>query len=59
MTYPAYTLSGAEVYDPSMGIQLVIQSKQGRDMRKYNPADWHRVRAIGADGSDPAGFDFL
>lgn len=39
VTYSAYTSSGTEVYDPSMDIQLVIQSKRGRDMRKYNPAE--------------------
>lgn len=39
VTYPAYTSSGTEVYDDGMDIQLVIQSKRGRDMRKYNPTE--------------------
>ena len=37
--YPAYTSASTEVYDESMDIQLVIQSKQGRDMRAYNPLE--------------------
>lgn len=39
VTYPAYTSSGTEVYDSSMDIQLIIQSKRGRDMREYNPME--------------------
>lgn len=39
VTYPAYTSSGTEVYDDGMDIQLVIQSKRGRDMRAHNPME--------------------
>lgn len=34
---PAYTSVGTQIYDASMDIQMVIQSKRGRDMREYNP----------------------
>lgn len=34
--YPAYTSTGTEVYDATMDIQLVIQCKTGRDIRRYN-----------------------
>lgn len=37
--YPAYTSSSTEIYDDSMDIQLIIQSKRGRDMRTYNPLE--------------------
>ena len=36
VTYDAYTSTSTEVYDPDMDIQLVIQSKTGRDMRGIN-----------------------
>ena len=36
VTYDAYTSTSTEVYDPDMDIQLVIQSKSGRDMRGIN-----------------------
>ena len=39
VSYPAYTSSSTEVYDPDMDIQFVIQSKNGRDMRSYNPLE--------------------
>lgn len=42
VSYPAFTSSGTEVYDESMDIQMVIRSKRGRDMRKYNPLE-HEV----------------
>lgn len=32
----AYTSSSTEVYDKTMDIQMIIQSKRGCDMRKYN-----------------------
>lgn len=39
VAYPAFTSSGTEVYDDSMDIQMVIQSKHGHDMRTYNPME--------------------
>lgn len=39
LMYPAYTSCATEVYDSTMDIQLLIQSKRGRDMRKYNPLE--------------------
>ena len=36
VTYDAYTSTSTEVYDSDMDIQLVIQSKTGRDMRGIN-----------------------
>lgn len=39
ITYPAYTSCSSEMYDESMGIQLIIQSRRGRDMRVYNPLE--------------------
>ncbi len=36
---PAYTSSGTEVYDASFPIQYVIQSKNGKDLRLYNPEE--------------------
>lgn len=38
--FPAYTSSGTEVYDDSFSIQYVIQSKSGRDVRKFNPKEF-------------------
>ena len=35
--YPAYTSTSTAVYDEGMDIQMVIVSKRGRDIRKYNP----------------------
>ncbi len=35
----AYVSSSTEVYDPTADIQMIIQSKRGRDMRKYNPME--------------------
>lgn len=37
--YPAYTSTGTEIYDESMDIQMIIQSKRGCDMREYNPME--------------------
>lgn len=39
VVYPAYSSSSTSVYDESMDIQMVIQSKKGRDMRIYNPSE--------------------
>ena len=35
--FPAYLSTSTEIYDESMVIQYVIQSKTGRDIRFYNP----------------------
>lgn len=35
--YPAYTSASTTVYDDEMDIQIIITSKSGRDIRKYNP----------------------
>lgn len=35
----AFTSSSTEVYDDTMDIQMVIQSKRGCDMREYNPLE--------------------
>ena len=35
----AYVSSSTEVYDPTADIQMIIQSKHGRDMRKFNPME--------------------
>lgn len=32
-----YTSAGTKVYDKGMDIQMVIQSKHGKDMRRFNP----------------------
>ena len=37
VTYDAYTSASLEVYDDTMDIQCIIQSKNGRDMTGYNP----------------------
>lgn len=37
--YQAYTSSSTELYDQSMDIQMIIQSKRGCDMRTYNPLE--------------------
>ena len=37
--YKAYISSGDAVYDSGMSIQYVMQSKNGRDIRKYNPSE--------------------
>lgn len=34
--YPAYTSTSTEVYDETMDIQYIIQSKTGHDLRTYN-----------------------
>ena len=39
VSYQAFTSTGTIVYDESMDIQLIIESKTGRDMRKYNPME--------------------
>lgn len=39
VVYSAFTSSSTMVYDESMDIQLVIQSRNGRDMREYNPME--------------------
>lgn len=39
ITYPAFTSAGTEVYDDSMDIQMIIESKSGHDMREYNPLE--------------------
>ena len=33
----AYTSTSTEVYDDTMDIQMIIQCKNGRDLRAYNP----------------------
>lgn len=38
--YPAYTSSGTVVYDETMDIQMIIQSKNARDIRKFNPGEF-------------------
>lgn len=38
-TFSAYTSAGTGVYDESFPIQYIIQSKTGRDLRKYNPGE--------------------
>jgi len=37
--YPAYTSSGTVVYDGTMDIQVIIQSKSAHDLRKFNPGE--------------------
>ena len=38
--YHAYTSASSDgPYDPSMEYQFIIQSKHGKDMRKYNPLE--------------------
>lgn len=37
VTEASFTSTSTEVYDSSMGIQMIIHSKNGRDMRMYNP----------------------
>lgn len=37
VSYSAFTSTGTEVYDASMDIQLIIQSKSGKDIRVFNP----------------------
>lgn len=39
ITYPDYTSASLEVYDEAMEYQLVIKSKHGKDMTKYNEAE--------------------
>lgn len=39
ITYPAFTSSSVDIYDKTMDIQLIIQSKNGRDIRTYNPKE--------------------
>lgn len=34
-----YTSAGVKVYDQGMDIQMVIQSKRGKDMRRFNPGE--------------------
>ena len=36
---PAYTSASTEVYDETMDIQIIIDSKRGADIRKYNPTE--------------------
>ena len=35
--FPSYTSSGTEVYDETLSIQYIINSKTGKDMRRFNP----------------------
>ena len=35
----AYTSTSTEVYDDTMDIQMIIQCKNGRDLRAYNPSE--------------------
>lgn len=35
--FPAYLSTSVQVYDESLPIQYVIQSRTGRDLRLYNP----------------------
>lgn len=37
--YDAYTSASTSVYDASMDIQMIIQSKRGADMREFNPRE--------------------
>ena len=37
VSYSAFTSTGTEVYDASMDIQFIIQSKNGKDIRVFNP----------------------
>lgn len=39
VTYHAYTSASLKVYDEAMEYQLVIKSKHGKDMTKYNEAE--------------------
>lgn len=39
VTEPAYTSASTEVYDKTADVQMIIRSKRGRDMRKYNPLE--------------------
>ena len=39
VTYDAFTSSAVSVYDKQMDIQMVIKSKNGRDIRNYNPKE--------------------
>lgn len=39
VTYHAYTPTSLEVYDDDMEYQLVIKSKHGKDMSRYNEAE--------------------
>ena len=39
VTEPAYTSASTEVYDKTADVQMIIRSKQGRDMREYNPLE--------------------
>lgn len=35
----AYTSTSTEIYDDTMDIQMIIQCKNGRDLRAYNPSE--------------------
>lgn len=39
ISYEAFTSSSTHVYDKDMDIQMVIKSKNGRDIRNYNPKE--------------------
>jgi hypothetical protein len=39
VVYPAYTSTSKAVYDPSMKIQLIIQSKHGKDNSTWNSGE--------------------
>lgn len=46
--YQAFTSASTSVYDSSFDIQLIIKSKHGRDMRKYNPREQEIIFARGS-----------
>lgn len=39
VSYSAYTSTATNIYDKTMDMQLIINSKTGKDMRKYNPGE--------------------
>lgn len=36
VTYDAYTSTSKSVYDPNMDIQIVMKSKKGKDISRWN-----------------------
>lgn len=47
--YPAYTSSGTVVYDETMDIQMIIESKNARDIRKFNPGEYEILFPRGSE----------
>lgn len=37
--YPAFTSSSTSIYDEEMNIQMIIESRHGKDMRQYNASE--------------------